>query len=101
MTYDELMTKIVRIERVAQAQKESAYFEYVCANARFQIGDIISDSVDTIEIKIRSYRDHNGKIEILYGGPLLTKKGHPRKDGERRWICESRITKYKYGEEIK
>ena len=101
MTYEQLIAKIVRIERVAQAQKESAYFEYVRANARFQRGDIISDSVDTIEIIIRSYRVHNGEVEILYGGPLLTKKGRPRKDGERRWICESRITKYKYGEEIK
>jgi len=101
MTHDELVERLARIDNVAAEQKKQACFEYVRDNAKFRIGDLISDSTDTIKIERLAYRGYCGNIEICYFGPLLTKKGQPRKDGECRYIHESRITKYKYGEEIK
>ena len=90
MTKDELKAKIAEIERMAELQKEQAYFEYVRTNAKYKIGDVVSDSTDTIrveEIKFSVTRQFN-EVSIWYWGPMLTKKGEPRKDGQKRAVFE-------------
>ena len=90
MTKEELNTKINAIELEADRQKHLAYKQYVAENAKYKIGDVVRDATDTIRVEQVSfsvYRD----ISIFYWGVLLTKKGVPRKDGERRAIYEERI----------
>lgn len=90
MTKQELNAKIKAIELESDRQKHLAYKQYVAENAKYKIGDVVRDATDTIRIEQVSfslYRD----ISIFYWGVLLTKKGVPRKDGERRAIYEERI----------
>ena len=90
MTKQELNAKIKAIELEADRQKHLAYKQYVAENAKYKIGDVVRDATDTIRVEQVSfsvYRD----ISIFYWGVLLTKKGVPRKDGERRAIYEERI----------
>ena len=90
MTKQELNAKIKAIVSEADRQKHLAYKQYVAENAKYKIGDVVRDATDTIRVEQVSfsvYRD----ISIFYWGVLLTKKGVPRKDGERRAIYEERI----------
>ena len=90
MTKQELNAKIKAIELEADRQKHLAYKQYVAENAKYKIGDVVRDATDTIRVEQVSfsiYRD----ISIYYRGVALTKKGVPRKDGERRAVCESMI----------
>lgn len=90
MTKQELNAKVKAIELEADRQKHLAYKQYVAENAKYKIGDVVRDATDTIRVErvgFSVYRD----IYIFYWGVLLTKKGVPRKDGERRAIYEERI----------
>lgn len=91
MTKQELDAKIDAITREAEEKKRLAYKQYVAENAKYKVGDVVRDATDAIRVeRVRFtvvYRD----ISIFYWGVLLTKKGVPRKDGERRAIYEERI----------
>lgn len=91
MTNEEMKQKIAHIERVALLQKNAVYREFVSSNAKYKIGDIIGDATDIIRVESISYSEYHGNISIYYYGPLLTKKGEPRKDGEKRAVFESNI----------
>lgn len=91
MTTEELKEKIAHIERVSALQKKAVYREFVESNAKHKIGDIIGDATDIIRVESISYSEYHGEISIFYYGPLLTKKGEPRKDGAKRAVFESNI----------
>ena len=91
MTNEEMKQKIAHIERVASLQKNAVYREFVLSNAKYKIGDIVGDSTNIIRVESISYSKYPGGIEIYYYGPLLTKKGEPRKDGAKRAVFESNI----------
>ena len=91
MTKEELKEKIVAIDRLAVTQKNAAYYEYVRTNAKHKIGDIIGDSTDIIRVESISFNVFHGDISIYYYGPLLTKKGEPRKNGAKRAVSEANI----------
>lgn len=95
MTKEELKVKIAAIERMAATQKEYAFSEYVRTNAKHKIGDIVSDSWQTIrveQIKFSVLSDYGrNDVSIFYYGPMLTKKGEPRKDGQKCAVWEERI----------
>lgn len=78
--------KIAQIERVALLQKKAVYREFALSNAKYKIGDIVGDATDIIRVESISYSEYCGDISIYYYGPLLTKKGAPRKDGAKRAI---------------
>lgn len=89
MTKQELDAKIDAITREAEKKKRLVYKQYVAENAKYKVGDVVRDATDTIrveEVRFSVYR-----LSIFYWGVLLTKKGVPRKDGERRAIYEERI----------
>ena len=90
MTREELEKKIWAIREEADRQKDLAYKQYVADNAKYKVGDIVSDLVDTIRIESIHYSVYRD-ISIFYRGVLLTKKGVPRKDGEKRVIYEEMI----------
>lgn len=90
MTHEEMKQKIAHIERVSALQKKAVYREFVESNAKYKIGDIVGDATDIIRVESISYEYH-GEISIFYYGPLLTKKGEPRKDGAKRAVFESNI----------
>lgn len=90
MTREELEKKILAIRAEAERQKDLAYKQYVADNAKYKVGDIVSDLVDTIRIESIHYSVYRD-ISIFYWGVLLTKKGVPRKDGEKRAIYERMI----------
>ena len=90
MTREELDERIREIGQEANRQKDLAYKQYVADNAKYKVGDIISDSSDTIRIESIRYSIYRD-ISIFYWGVLLTKKGVPRKDGEKRAIYERMI----------
>lgn len=90
MTKQELNAKIKAIELEADRQKNLAYKQYVAENAKYKVGDVVRDATDAIrveQVRFSVYRN----LSIYYWGVLLTKKGVPRKDGERRAIYEERI----------
>lgn len=92
MTQEELKEKIAAIDRLAATQKKAAYFEYVKENAKYKIGDVVSDETDTIRIERIDFNIFaTGVVSIYYWGVMLTKKGEPRKDGQKRAIYEERI----------
>lgn len=95
MTKEELKEKIAAIDRLAKTQKNAAFFEYVRTNAKHKIGDIVSDSLQTIrveQIKFSVSSDYGqNDVSIFYYGPMLTKKGEPRKDGQKCAVWEERI----------
>ena len=91
MTYEEMKQKVAHIESVAELQKKAVYREFVGTNAKYKIGDIVGDDSDTIRVETISYSVFHGAISIYYYGPLLTKKGEPRKDGAKRAVYESVI----------
>ena len=91
MTTEELYQLIENVEKRAMREKKEIYAKWVIDNAKYKIGDIISDSYDTIRVEKISYSIFRGVIDIVYYGPLLTKRGTPRKDGERAYIIEQRI----------
>lgn len=91
MTHKEMEQKVAHIERVAGLQKKAVYREFVESNAKYKIGDIVGDNSDTIRVEAISYSSFHGDISIYYYGPLLTKKGEPRKDGTKRAVFESAI----------
>lgn len=91
MTNEEMKQKIAHIERVALLQKIAIYREFAESNAKYKIGDIVGDDSDIIRVEQISYSIYHGDISIYYYGPLLTKKGEPRKDGAKRAVYESVI----------
>jgi hypothetical protein len=90
MTKQELDERIKAIEHDADNAKHLAYRQYVAENAKYKIGDIVTDGMDTIRVEQVSFTVYL-EISIFYYGVALTKKGVPRKDGERRAVYESRI----------
>lgn len=89
MTQEELKEKIAAIDRTAATQKKAAYFEYVKDNAKYKIGDVVSDETDTIRVeKIAFNINGPGEVSIYYWGPALTKTGEPYKDGRKRSVFE-------------
>lgn len=91
MTKELLYKEIARINEVAERRKKALYVEYVRTNAKYKIGDIICDGVDSIKITRIGYFLNKGNIEIFYFGILLTKQLKPRKDGGTRYIYEKNI----------
>lgn len=91
MTHEEMKQKVARIERVAESQKKAVYLEFAESNAKYKIGDIVGNSYDTIRVETIAYTIFHGKVSIYYYGPLLTKKGEPRKDGAKLAVYESAI----------
>lgn len=90
MTKQELDARIDAIERKAYNEKQSAYRQYVAENAKYKIGDIVTDGTDTIRVEQVSFSVYR-EISIFYFGVALTKKGVPRKNREWRAVYESRI----------
>ena len=94
MTKEDLRKKIEEIELSAAMKKRAVYIQFVKDNAKYKVGDIVADSTETIRVECISYhiaRDFD--VSIYYYGPLLTKKGEPRKDGSKRAVFESAIKK--------
>ena len=91
MTNEEMKQKVAHIERVAELQKKAVYREFAQSNAKYKIGDIVGDNSDIIRIETISYSVFHGDVSIYYYGPLLTKKGDPRKDGTKRAVFEFAI----------
>lgn len=89
MTQEELKERLAMIDRQSALQKKAAYYEYVAANAKYKIGDIVSDNSDTIRVeKIAFNINGPGEVSIYYWGPALTKTGEPYKDGRKRAVFE-------------
>lgn len=91
MTKELLYKEIANINEVAERRKKALYVEYVRTNAKYKIGDIIFDGVNSIKITSIMYEMVHGNIEILYSGIMLTKQLKPRKDGSKGYIYENRI----------
>lgn len=91
MTKELLYKEIANINEVAERRKKALYVEYVRTNAKYKIGDIICDCVDSIKITRIGYVLKRGNIEISYFGILLTKQLKPRKDGSIKYIYEKNI----------
>lgn len=91
MTKEELKEKIAAIDRLAETKKRAAYYEYARTNAKHKIGDIVGDATDIIRVESISFNVYYGDVSIYYYGPLLTKKGEPRKNGAKRAVFESNI----------
>jgi len=91
MTKELLYKEIANIDEWAKRRKEALYTEYVRTNAKYKIGDIICDGLDSIKITRVGYALEQGNIEIFYFGILLTKQLKPRKDGSTRYIYEKNI----------
>ena len=91
MTKQELSARIDAITREAEEKKHLAYKEFAKTNAKYKVGDIVSDAQDTIRVESIHFQVFNGNISIYYWGPRLTKKGQPYKGGGKRAVFESAI----------
>ena len=92
MTQEELKKKIAYIDRTAASQKRAAFLEYVRTNAKHKIGDVVSDSSQTIRVERIEFTVYGrNDVSIYYYGTMLTQKGEPRKDGQKCAVWEDRI----------
>lgn len=86
MTKEEMKARIAEIERECIERKKSVYQLYAETGGKFKCGDMVSDGSMSILVDRVSFSFMAG--DIVYYGPVLTKKGVPRKDGERMHIFE-------------
>lgn len=91
MTKQELYARIDAITREAEEKKHLAYKQYATENAKYKVGDVVSDRQDTIRVESINFNVFNGNVSIFYWGPRLTKKGQPYKGGGKRAVFESAI----------
>ena len=91
MTKQELSAKISAIELEASRLKHLAYKQYATENAKYKVGDVVSDNQDTIRVEQINFDVFSGNVSIFYWGPRLTKKGEPYKGGGKRAVFESAI----------
>lgn len=92
MTYEEYKQKRQTIEAERDKKLNDLVKSYVEANAKFKIGDIISDFTHAIKIeKIKASLFRKDDCpDIIYIGIQLTKKLEPHKRGERLSIYQNR-----------
>ena len=92
MTQKELENKISEIKRDCKEREMATYRQYVKENAKYKIGDIVTDGRDTIRIATISFHlIGTCSPSIFYYGPKLTKSGEPFKDGSLSAVFESQI----------
>ena len=76
-------------------EENKAEQEYIVGNAKYTIGDIITDGDEIICVTKRYAGTKSGigpppsDVIIVYYGNLYTKKMTPRKDGQRAGMTES------------
>jgi len=95
MTEQEYLDEIKIIERKAKNDKYEAAVRYVFSNQSNKIGDVVSCSSFTIKVdSLEAGFSFGANIpECKYYGECLTKKGQPRKDGQRGTIGQGAIVK--------
>jgi hypothetical protein len=74
MTKEQLEKIIAKIESDCKEMKYAAYRQFVNENAKYKIGDVITDGVRTIRVDNIGYSVYCNNIDILYTGIALTKK---------------------------
>lgn len=90
-----LQAKTIRDK--AEAEVKQLAREFAFANSTVQIGDKITSRlghgetiiVEEIKYSIKPFLSKDESPECVYRGVLLTKKGQPRKDGQRSNIFQS------------
>ena len=88
MTKEELDAKIAEIQRRSYKEIGLARKQYLEENAKYKVGNIITDGAKTIIIEQIAL---SSTYTIIYYGVVLTKEGRPRKDGDRRYMYEHLI----------
>ena len=99
MTVAEVNKKITELDKAAEAEKDEIARQYVARNAKFKIGDKITDKycnagpimVETTGYHLSHYPSFN--VDIFYVGQLLKKDGEPRKNVQKGCIFEFRAEK--------
>lgn len=101
MNEQEYIAKFKKLESDFKDLKLSLKEEYLTKNAKFKVGDIVSDGDISIEIThivdeyivdeySYSYHQHGAPI-VGYRGYLLTKTGKRRKDEEIRFLRQDSL----------
>jgi len=87
----QLQDKLSEIDSLAKKQKNKLMFDYAIKNAKYKIGEVVTNRATTIameKIQWTSGSDGNNPQPVYYG-KILTKKLKPRKDGETHIIFEN------------
>jgi len=79
---EKLNQRLKEIEDLANRQKKEAYIEYINRVKKADVGDIITDDTDIIQVDKINYSLRYGGVTMFYTGVKLSKKLVPYKNGD-------------------
>lgn len=92
MTKEELRAKIREIEAGAERGIRKIKIEYARYHNQVKIGDVVADHFNTIKVeRMRVSIGFGERPQMIYSGPMLTKKGEAHKNGKEGSICQSNL----------
>jgi hypothetical protein len=91
---EEYHRRIDAIEKKCREKVNALNREYVMANKKYNVGDIISDSSHTIKVDNIGVSCISIHPKAVYHGPQLKKNLQPYKNGDRISIWENSVTKH-------
>ncbi len=91
MDKEQYLTKKKSIQADFDSEMLGINSAYAFSNSPVEVGDIVTGHYQTIKVdKIKLSAGRGELPQCVYFGAVLTKKGEPRKDGERNqvWQCD-------------
>lgn len=88
MDVKEYNKRLTDLEREFEVKKNQLAKECAISNNTYKVGDTVTDHIGSIKIESIGFSyGRYGKIPYsVYNGPVLTKKGVPKKTGEYRKV---------------
>lgn len=94
MILEKLNKELEILDEACRKEKERLIHKYAMDNNPYVIGEVVTDHIGTICIEhIQGTSSFPSGYECRYHGPELTKKGVPKKNGERRFVFQSNIVR--------
>jgi len=91
MNKEEFINKIKQIDLNAEQLKIAVIKKYCIANNKVNIGDVVSDSSDTIKVEKIGFYLTTGEPCCIYTGQKLKKDGTPTKKAELVRVYQSNM----------
>lgn len=89
----DLQDKLSLIDVIAIKDKNKLMHTYAIDNAKHSIGDVLTGNCDTIIVERLRWTSGmlGNEPQVVYYGPILTKKLQPRKDGAKNSVYGSDV----------
>lgn len=92
MTNEEYDKRLEEINRIAEVSKRDLIIKYCNENAKYNIGDIVTDRIGSVLVKkIKAYQGLSHYPDPVYDGIEVKKDGAPKKKLTERRVYQSNI----------